>query len=66
MAALEEAKRLGITSVQDITFRMLLDAFQKVKNEGKLNLQNYLRAGQFLIIKIMLKKIFRLVMAMII
>ena len=35
MASFDEAKKLGITSVQDITYQAALDAFQKAKTEGK-------------------------------
>ena len=43
MASLEEAKRLGITSVQDITYQSALDVFQKAKNEGKLTCRIFTR-----------------------
>jgi len=43
LASLEEAKRLGITSVQDITYQASLDAFQKAKNEGKLSCRIFTR-----------------------
>jgi len=43
LAALEEAKRLGITSVQDITFEDALATFRKIKNEGKLTCRIYTR-----------------------
>lgn len=43
LAALEEAKRLGITSVQDITYSDALTAFQKAKDEGKLTCRIYTR-----------------------
>lgn len=43
LAALEEAKRLGITSVQDITFEDALTTFKKIKDEGKLTCRIYTR-----------------------
>ncbi len=43
IAALEEAKRLGITSVQDITFEDALTTFRKIKDEGKLTCRIYTR-----------------------
>ncbi|MDP2365853.1 MAG: amidohydrolase [Ignavibacteria bacterium] len=43
LAAFEEAKRLGITSVQDITYDDALTAFQKAKDEGKLTCRIYTR-----------------------
>ena len=43
LAALEEAKSLGITSVQDITFEDALTTFQKIKEEGKLTCRIYTR-----------------------
>jgi predicted amidohydrolase YtcJ len=43
LAALEEAKRLGITSVQDITFEDALTTFRKIKDEGKLTCRIYTR-----------------------
>lgn len=43
LASLEEAKRLGITSVQDITYQSSLDAFQKAKDEGKLTCRIFTR-----------------------
>lgn len=42
-ASLEEAKRLGITSVQDITYQAALDAYKKAKDEGKLSCRIYSR-----------------------
>jgi len=42
-AALEEAKKLGITSVQDITFASALKAYQKAKDEGILTCRIYTR-----------------------
>ncbi|HEX9252415.1 MAG TPA: amidohydrolase, partial [Ignavibacteriaceae bacterium] len=43
VAALEEAKRLGITSVQDITFEDALNTFTKLKDEGKLTCRIFTR-----------------------
>lgn len=43
LAALNEAKKLGITSVQDITFDDALDVFNKLKSEGKLTCRIYTR-----------------------
>ena len=43
LAALDEAKRLGITSVQDITYGDALSAFQKAKDEGKLTCRIFTR-----------------------
>lgn len=43
IAALEEAKRLGITSVQDITFEDALTIFKKLKEEGKLTCRIFTR-----------------------
>ncbi len=43
LAALEEAKKLGITSVQDITYKDALDAFEKAKAEGKLTCRIFTR-----------------------
>jgi len=43
LAAFDEAKRLGITSVQDITFADALEAYQKAKDEGKLTCRIYTR-----------------------
>ena len=43
LAALEEAKSLGITSVQDITFEDALTTFQKIKEEGKLTCRIFTR-----------------------
>jgi predicted amidohydrolase YtcJ len=43
LAALEEAKRLGITSVQDITFEDALTTFTKLKDEGKLTCRIFTR-----------------------
>jgi predicted amidohydrolase YtcJ len=42
-AALTEAKKLGITSVQDITFSSALKAYQKAKEEGILTCRIYTR-----------------------
>uniref|UniRef100_A0A832G1J6 Amidohydrolase n=1 Tax=Ignavibacterium album TaxID=591197 RepID=A0A832G1J6_9BACT len=43
LAALEEAKKLGITSVHDITFADALKAFERAKAEGKLTCRIYTR-----------------------
>ncbi|HCY77136.1 MAG TPA: amidohydrolase [Ignavibacteriales bacterium] len=43
LAGLNEAKKLGITSVQDITFDDALDVFNKLKSEGKLTCRIYTR-----------------------
>lgn len=43
LAALEEAKRLGITSVQDITYADALTAFQKAKDNGHLTCRIFTR-----------------------
>lgn len=43
LAALDEAKKLGITSVQDITYGDALTAFQKVKDEEKLTCRIFTR-----------------------
>lgn len=43
LASLEEAKKLGITSVQDITYQSALDVFQKAKSEGKLTCRIFTR-----------------------
>lgn len=43
LAALDEAKRLGITSIQDITYGAALTAFQKAKDEGKLTCRIFTR-----------------------
>jgi predicted amidohydrolase YtcJ len=43
LAALEEAKKLGITSVQDITYGDALNAFQRAKDEGKLTCRIFTR-----------------------
>lgn len=43
LAALEEAKRLGITSVQDITFEGALTTFKKLKDESKLTCRIFTR-----------------------
>lgn len=43
IAALDEAKKLGITSVQDITYGDALDAFEKAKSEGKLTCRIFTR-----------------------
>lgn len=43
LAALQEAKKLGITSVQDITFEDALTTFTKLKDEGKLTCRIFTR-----------------------
>lgn len=43
LAALDEAKKLGITSVQDITYGDALTAFQKAKDEAKLTCRIFTR-----------------------
>lgn len=43
LAALDEAKRLGLTSVQDITFDDHLEVYKKLRNEGKLTCRIYTR-----------------------
>jgi len=43
LAALNEAKGLGITSVQDITYSDALTAFEKAKREGKLTCRIFTR-----------------------
>ena len=43
LAALDEAKKLGITSVQDITYGDALTAFQKAKDEEKLTCRIFTR-----------------------
>lgn len=43
LAALDEAKRLGITSVQDITYGDALTAFKKAKSEDKLTCRIFTR-----------------------
>lgn len=43
LAALDEAKKLGITSVHDITFADALKAFERAKSEGKLTCRIYTR-----------------------
>lgn len=43
LAALNEAKRLGLTSVQDITYDDALEVYNKLKNEGKLTCRIYTR-----------------------
>ncbi|MEO8232206.1 MAG: amidohydrolase family protein, partial [Ignavibacteriota bacterium] len=43
LAAFDEAKHLGITSVQDITYNDALTAFQKAKDEGKLTCRIFTR-----------------------
>ncbi|NWF49259.1 MAG: amidohydrolase [Ignavibacteriaceae bacterium] len=43
IAALEEAKKLGITSVHDITYNDALNVFRKIKSEGKLTCRIYTR-----------------------
>lgn len=43
LAALDEAKKLGITSIQDITYSAALIAFQKAKDEGRLTCRIFTR-----------------------
>lgn len=43
LAALDEAKKLGITSVHDISNQMSLDAFIRARNEGKLSCRIFTR-----------------------
>lgn len=43
IVALDEAKKLGITSVQDITYQDALTTFQKAKDEGKLTCRIFTR-----------------------
>jgi predicted amidohydrolase YtcJ len=43
IAALNEAKKLGITSVQDITFDDALEVYKKLEEEGKLTCRIYTR-----------------------
>lgn len=43
LAALDEAKKLGLTSVQDITFDDALEVYNKLKDEGKLTCRIYTR-----------------------
>ena len=43
LAALDEAKKLGITSVQDITFNDALTAFKRAKAEDKLTCRIFTR-----------------------
>ncbi len=43
LAALDEARKLGITSVHDISYNAAIDAFNKAKNEGKLTCRIYTR-----------------------
>lgn len=43
IAALNEAKKLGITSVQDITYDDGLEVYNKLKDEGKLTCRIYTR-----------------------
>lgn len=43
LAALNEAKKLGVTSVQDITYSNALNAFQRAKDEGKLTCRIFTR-----------------------
>ncbi|MCJ7555164.1 MAG: amidohydrolase [Ignavibacteriaceae bacterium] len=43
LAAIEETKKLGITSVQDITYDAALTAFQRARQEGKLTCRIYTR-----------------------
>lgn len=43
LLALEEAKRFGVTSIQDITYRKDLKTYQKIYKEGKLTCRIYTR-----------------------
>jgi predicted amidohydrolase YtcJ len=43
LVALEEAKKLGITSVQDITFAEALESYQKARDENKLTCRIFTR-----------------------
>ncbi len=43
LAAIEETKKLGITSVQDITYDAALTAFKRARQEGKLTCRIYTR-----------------------
>jgi hypothetical protein len=43
LAALDEAKKLGITSVQDITYSDALKTFERAKAEGKLTCRIFTR-----------------------
>jgi predicted amidohydrolase YtcJ len=43
LAALNEAKRLGLTSVQDITYDDHLEVYKKLREEGKLTCRIYTR-----------------------
>jgi len=43
LTALKEAKRFGVTSIQDITYRNDLIAYQKLEKEGKLTCRIYTR-----------------------
>lgn len=43
IASLNEVKKLGITSVQDITYQAALDAFHKAKSEEKLTCRIFTR-----------------------
>ncbi len=43
LVALEEVKKLGITSVQDITYPNDLTAYQRIEKEGKLTCRIYTR-----------------------
>ena len=43
LAALDEAKRLGLTSVQDITYDDHLEVYKKLREEGKLTCRIYTR-----------------------
>lgn len=43
LAALDEAKKLGLTSVQDITYDDALEVYNKLKDEGKLTCRIYTR-----------------------
>ncbi len=43
IAALNEARKLGLTSVQDITFDDQLEVYKKLKEEGKLTCRIYTR-----------------------
>lgn len=43
LTALEEAKRLGITSIQDITYAKDLEVYRKLESENKLTCRIYTR-----------------------
>jgi len=43
LIALEEAKRFGVTSIQDITYNRDLKTYQKIEKEGKLTCRIYTR-----------------------